>query len=126
MKKILLVAAAACLFGTGAVAQEKKDKAKDDAVKFTVIKENPITSIKDQNQSGTCWAFSSLAFFESELLRMGKGTHDLCESFVVYHTMIDRARAAVRLHGDISFSQGGSFYDEKYLDPIVMFVESKG
>lgn len=114
MKKILLVAAAACLFGTGAVAQEKKDKAKDDAVKFTVIKENPITSIKDQNQSGTCWAFSSLAFFESELLRMGKGTHDLCESFVVYHTMIDRARAAVRLHGDISFSQGGSFYDVIY------------
>lgn len=114
MKKILLVAAAACLFGTGVVAQEKKDKAKDDAVKFTVIKENPITSIKDQNQSGTCWAFSSLAFFESELLRLGKGTHDLCESFVVYHTMIDRARAAVRLHGDISFSQGGSFYDVVY------------
>lgn len=114
MKKILLVAAAACLFGTGAVAQEKKDKAKDDAVKFTVIKENPITSIKDQNQSGTCWAFSSLAFFESELIRLGKGTHDLCESFVVYHTMIDRARAAVRLHGDISFSQGGSFYDVIY------------
>ncbi len=114
MKKILLLAAAACLFGTGAVAQETKATTKNDTVKFTVIKENPITSIKDQNQSGTCWAFSSLAFFESELLRMGKGTHDLCESFVVYHTMIDRARASVRLHGDISFSQGGSFYDVVY------------
>lgn len=114
MKKILLIAAAACLLAAPAAAQEKKTTAKNDTVKFTVIKENPITSIKDQNQSGTCWAFSSLAFFESELLRMGKGTHDLCESFVVYHTMIDRAKAAVRLHGDISFSQGGSFYDVVY------------
>ena len=74
MKKILLVAAAACLFGTGAVAQEKKDKAKDDAVKFTVIKENPITSIKDQNQSGTCWAFSSLAFTSFSLAKVRKVT----------------------------------------------------
>lgn len=114
MKKILLIAAAACLLAAPAAAQEKKTTTKNDTVKFTVIKENPITSIKDQNQSGTCWAFSSLAFFESELLRMGKGTHDLCESFVVYHTMIDRAKAAVRLHGDISFSQGGSFYDVVY------------
>lgn len=114
MKKILLIAAAACLIGVDAAAQDKKETAKGDTLVFTVVKENPITSIKDQNQSGTCWAFSSLAFFESELLRMGKGTHDLCESFVVYHTMIDRARASVRLHGDISFSQGGSFYDVLY------------
>ena len=114
MKKILLIAAAACLLAAPAAAQEKKATTKNDTVKFTVIKENPITSIKDQNQSGTCWAFSSLAFFESELLRLGKGTHDLCESFVVYHTMIDRAKASVRLHGDISFSQGGSFYDVVY------------
>lgn len=114
MKKILLIVAAACLLAAPAAAQEKKATTKNDTVKFTVIKENPITSIKDQNQSGTCWAFSSLAFFESELLRLGKGTHDLCESFVVYHTMIDRAKASVRLHGDISFSQGGSFYDVVY------------
>ncbi len=114
MKKVLLIAAAACLFGTGAMAQEKKAETKQDTVKFTVVKENPITSIKDQNQSGTCWCFSTLSFFESELLRLGKGEHDLCESFVVWHTMVDRARASVRLHGDISFSQGGSFYDVVY------------
>lgn len=45
---------------------------------------------------------------------MGKGTYDLCESFVVYNTYMDRARAAVRTHGDVSFSQGGSFYDVIY------------
>ena len=40
---------------------------------FTTIKENPITSIKDQHRSGTCWCHSSLGYFEAELLRQGKG-----------------------------------------------------
>jgi len=45
---------------------------------------------------------------------MGKGEHDLCESFLVYHTYMDRADKAIRTHGDVSFSQGGSFYDAIY------------
>ncbi len=45
---------------------------------------------------------------------MGKGNHDLSESFLVYHTYMDRADKAVRTHGDASFSQGGSFYDAVY------------
>ena len=81
---------------------------------FTIIKENPITSIKNQNRSGTCWAYSSLGFFEAELLRQGKGEFDLCEMFVAHKTYEDRAKASVRLHGDISFAQGGSFYDVVY------------
>ena len=109
MNKIFMTVALACLISGNAIAQEKKD-----SVDFTVVKENKITSIKDQNQSGTCWAYSALAFFESELLRMGKGEHDLCESFLVYNTYMDRADKAVRTHGDASFSQGGSFYDAIY------------
>lgn len=88
--------------------------ATNDSITFTVVKENPITSIKDQNRSGTCWCYSSLGFLEAELLRLGKGEYDLCESFVVHHTMVDRAKASVRLHGDISFSECGSFYDVIY------------
>ena len=34
--------------------------------------------------------------------------------FIVSNTYIDRAKAAVRTHGDVSFSQGGSFYDVIY------------
>ncbi|MEE0804956.1 MAG: C1 family peptidase, partial [Prevotellamassilia sp.] len=78
------------------------------------IKENAITPIKDQNQSGTCWSYSAFAFFESEILRLGKGEVDLCESFLVYNTYMDRADKAIRTHGDASFSQGGSFYDAIY------------
>ncbi len=110
MKKILTLAIAAVAFAGSAVAQE----AKKDSMVFEVIKENKVTSIKDQNQSGTCWAYSSYAFLESELLRLGKGEHDLCESFLVFNTYMDRADKAIRTHGDASFSQGGSFYDAIY------------
>lgn len=112
MKKTLILAAVALLAGTGATVQASPAPA--DTTKFTVVKENPITSIKDQNRSGTCWAYSGLGFIEAELLRMGKGTQDLCESFLVYHTYMDRADRAIRTHGDVSFSQGGSFYDVIY------------
>ena len=105
MKKILMLAALLCV-GFGAMAQE--------APEFTVVKENPITSIKNQNQAGTCWCYSSLAFIESELLRMGKGEYDFSEMFLVHNTSLDRADKAVRTHGDVSFAQGGSFYDVIY------------
>jgi aminopeptidase C len=81
---------------------------------FTTIKENPITSIKNQNRSSTCWCFSGLSFLEAELLRLGKGTYDFAEMFVITHTMLDRAKNYVRYHGENSFSPGGSFYDVLY------------
>lgn len=111
MQKLILLAALCLLPASAALAAEPEKK---DTVKFTVVKENPITSIKDQNRSGTCWCYSSLAFLEAELLRMGKGNVDLCESYVVYKTYMDRADKAIRTHGDVSFSQGGSFYDALY------------
>ncbi len=93
---------------------DKPQPKEDEGFVFTTVKENPITSIKNQNRSSTCWSFSSIAFLESELLRMGKGEYDLSEMFVVHHTMVDRAENYVRYHGDSSFSPGGSFYDVMY------------
>ncbi len=109
-KTIVLALVAMC--ASNAFSQE--DAKKKEGFEFTTVKEIPITSIKNQNRSGTCWAFSSLAFFEAELLRKGKGEYDLCEMFVAHKTYEDRAKAAVRMHGDVSFSQGGSFYDVVY------------
>ena len=65
MKKILALALVAML-ATGAQAKPKKAKAPKDVNKpvFTTVKELPITSVKDQNRSGTCWAYSTLSFFE--------------------------------------------------------------
>jgi aminopeptidase C len=45
---------------------------------------------------------------------MGKGEFDFSEMFLVHNTYLDRADKAVRTHGDVSFSQGGSFYDVIY------------
>jgi len=105
---------AALLLLSGCIYADDKKEEKKDSLAFTTIIENPITSVKNQNKSGTCWDFSSLGFFEAELLRTQKKQYDLCEVFVFFNTMMDRARAAVRLHGDISFAQGGSFYDVLY------------
>ena len=101
MKKTIVFALAA-MCATGAFAQN--DNKKPEGFEFTTIKEIPITSIKNQNRSGTCWAYSSLAFFEAELLRKGKGEYDLCEMFVAHKTYEDRAKAAVRMHGDVVLS----------------------
>ena len=113
MKKLLIMAIVASMTTT-AFAEEAQDSSKSNKPVFTVVKENPITSIKDQNRSGTCWDFSTLSFFESEILKKSGKTYDLCESFVASHTYMDRAVAAVRMHGDVSFSQGGSSYDPLY------------
>ena len=76
MKKTILLAALG-LISLSALAQ---DKPQEEGFVFTTVKENPITSIKNQNRSSTCWSFSSLGFLESELLRTGKGEYDLSEN----------------------------------------------
>ena len=108
MAKKLFSLALVGLMAFGATAQN------EEGFVFTTVKENPITSIKNQNRAGTCWCYSSLSFIESELLRMGKGEYDFSEMYIVHNTYLDRADKAVRTHGDISFSQGGSFYDVIY------------
>lgn len=88
--------------------------AQSKGYKFEVIKENPITSIKNQFRSSTCWSFSADAFLEAELIRLGKDSVDISEAFIVRHSMTDRAINYVRLHGEGSFGPGGSFYDVLY------------
>ncbi|MEY8609973.1 C1 family peptidase [Parabacteroides segnis] len=115
MKKLIAASLLlACVFSATNVGAQEKEGEKEEGFIFTTVKENPITSIKNQNRAGTCWCYSTMAFLESELLRMGKGEYDLSEMFTVYHTYQDRADMAVRTHGDASFSQGGSFYDVIY------------
>jgi bleomycin hydrolase len=78
---------------------------------FTKVYDIEATSVKDQNKSGTCWSFSTLSFFESELKRMGKGDFDLSEMSVVRNAYMQKAIKYVRLHGTINFGPGGAFHD---------------
>ena len=115
MKKIIALAMLAVV-ATGANAKGKKQpKVDPNKPVFTIVKENPITSVKDQNRSGTCWAYSTLSYFESEILKSTGKTYDLCESFVANKDYMDRAIQVVRYHGDMQFAQGGSAYDVYYV-----------
>ena len=103
------------LVALGVNAEEKKEnKSNVNKPVFTTIKENKITSIKNQNRSGTCWDYSTLSFLESEILKKTGKIYDLCEAFVANKTYLDRAIQVVRLHGDCQFAQGGSAYDPIY------------
>jgi len=98
-----------------AVTFAQKDTTAVDSFKFTTIKQNKITSIKNQASSGTCWSFSGLGFLEAELLRLGKPDVDLSEMFVVHHSYSDKADKYVRMNGTCNFGGGGSFYDVLYV-----------
>lgn len=101
MKKLLVLSALALMTIMGSA----------QGYQFTVVKENPITSIKNQGSSGTCWSFSGLAFLESEVIRMGKGEHDFSAMYVARRNYADKANKYIRTNGTINFSQGGSFAD---------------
>lgn len=105
MKKItLLFIALLAIFSVSAQSSQS-------AYTFKTVKENPITSIKNQSSTSTCWSFSGVAFLESELLRMGKGTFDLSEMYIVRRNYEDKAQKHARLHGSLNFAPGGSFAD---------------
>ena len=78
---------------------------------FTMKKELPYTSVKNQNATSTCWCFSGISMLESELLRMGKKPYDLSEMFIVRHTYEKKAQMYARMHGSSSFAGGGEYGD---------------
>ncbi|MBR4851580.1 MAG: aminopeptidase, partial [Tidjanibacter sp.] len=112
MKKLIFALCALAVAGT--ISAQEQAPAQEESFQFTTVKQLPITSVKNQNRAGTCWCYSTLGFLESELLRMGKGVYDFSEMYIVHKTYQDRADRAVRTHGDVSFAQGGSFYDVLY------------
>ena len=93
------------------LAQEKTN-VKDSEYKFTTIKNLEATAVQNQNQTSTCWSFSSLSFFESEMIRMGKSKDfNLSEMYVVNKVYALKADNYVRMHGKTNFGEGGGFPD---------------
>ena len=78
---------------------------------FTTVDSVAITPVKDQHRSSTCWAYSTLGFLESEVLRTKGKEVDFAEMFVVNKTMMDRATYCVRMYNDVKFAAGGSAYE---------------
>lgn len=108
MKKLLVSSLAALSLSAIMLAQPSKGQVKYE---FTTVKANPITPVKNQFRSGTCWCFSALGFLESEAIRINniKDTTlypDFSEMFVVSHSYQDRAEKYVRLDGKLNFGAG--------------------
>lgn len=97
---------------TQAVGQEPLTNMKGSEYKFTVIKTLDANAVQNQGQTGTCWSFSSMSFFESELIRMGKGKDfNFSEMFVARKAYPMKADNYVRMHGRTNMAEGGGFPD---------------
>ena len=83
----------------------------DGDYRFTPVISLEATPVRDQGASGTCWSFSTLSFLESELLRQGRGTHDLSEMYVVRQIYAAKVDRYVRYHGNSTLGPGGLFHD---------------
>ncbi len=114
MNRLLSFILALVLLTPAAMAQEDLQKGAEsfgEKKTFTIIKELPITSVKNQYRSGTCWDYATLGYFESEILRKTGKIYDLCEMFVANRDYMDCATHYVRMHGYSQFTQGGSCDD---------------
>jgi aminopeptidase C len=112
--QIIIATTGMMLLTTAAMAQEHLQRnAKPSGITktFTTVKELPITRVKNQYRSGTCWAYATLGYFESEILRQTGKTYHLCEMFVVNKDYMDCATHYVRMHGYSQISEGGSCDD---------------
>lgn len=115
MRKFFILAIAFAMAVPMTAGAQGRPQNKFPEYEFTVVKENPITSIKNQNRSGTCWCFSGISFLESEVIKAKKLKEsqypDFSEMFVVNHAYHDRAIKYVRLNGAMGFSAGSDFGD---------------
>lgn len=113
MKKLsFLLATSVILLFTNQVSSQNNS---NSAYRFTTIKELPVTSVKNQNRTSTCWSFSTLSFLESEIIRKGKGSYDLSEMFVVSKSYSDKTDKYIRTGGKINMAPGSSFGDALYI-----------
>ena len=114
MKKTLICT----IFAAVAVlaSAQPKQQVQFPDYQFETVKANPITTVKNQSRSGTCWAYSTISFFESEAIRLvgikdEAAYPDFSEFFVVSHSYLDRAEKYVRLDGNLTFGAGSEADD---------------
>lgn len=123
MEKHVFASLLLAVFLPAALTAQKADTAAQNRWKekfgFQTVKSLPVTSVKDQAKSGTCWDYAGISFVEAEMLRMGKKPVDLSEMYVAYKAYQGKADKYVRLHGNMSFSPGGEGTD--VLDVIRLY-----
>ena len=64
---------------------------------------NPVIS---QGNAGSCWAYSTISMYESEVKRLQNKEVKLSEIFIVYSDYVEKARRFVQERGNSLFDQG--------------------
>lgn len=91
---------------------EPVKNSEDSDYQFTKMAHLDATPVQSQGYTGTCWSFSALSFFESELIREGNKNPDLLsEMYIVRKAYESKADKYIRMDGKINFSEGGAFHD---------------
>ncbi|MBI1307883.1 MAG: aminopeptidase [Bacteroidetes bacterium] len=78
---------------------------------MTLISSCKATEVKSQDNTGTCWSFSTSSFIESEILKTTGKSVDISEMFTVRKIYEDKAERYVRYQGHRPFSQGSLAHD---------------
>jgi bleomycin hydrolase len=113
MKKSLFLLT---FLGVTTVFAQKITNAPESTYEFTKVYHLDATPVENQGYTGTCWSFSALSFFESELIRMGNKQPDLLsEMWIVRKAYEAKADRYIRMDGKINFSEGGAFHDIPYI-----------
>ncbi|WP_299206404.1 aminopeptidase C [Brumimicrobium sp.] len=114
MKKIIIafVAISAGLFSYG----QNTTNIEGSSYSFTKIAHLDATPVLSQGYTGTCWSFSALSFFESEMIRKGiKNPPILSQMYVARKAYEGKAENYIRMDGKANFSEGGAFHDIPYV-----------
>ena len=82
-----------------------------DSLTFKNLIVLDVNSVESQGKTGTCWSYATASFLESELMRMGRGEHDLSEMFVARNVYLEKANNFVRRHGKTNFGEGSLSHD---------------
>ena len=110
-KQLSVIALSLILCVQGQAFAKKKKTVKPEGFKFTSVADVPTTEVRNQESTGTCWAFATTSFIETELIRLGAGNIDLSEMFTVRHAYSQKALRYFRLHGKGNYSEGGQAHD---------------
>ena len=88
-----------------------KAKQVKDAYHFKTINDIDATNVKSQDNTGTCWSFSTSSFVESEIMRKTGKKVDISEMYTVRNIYDDKDWDYVMRQGKTQFSEGGLAHD---------------
>lgn len=78
---------------------------------FQTVKDITATPVISQDQTGTCWSFSTTSFLEAEIIRINGKAIDLSEMYNVRQTYTKKVWNYVMRQGKAQFGEGGLAHD---------------